>query len=117
MHEPAHDVDDYDRNIYYHPETYGLEIVAEYDSADSYEYDTTVIFRDKEDGRLYYVSDSGCSCPTPFEDVRLSDLIPLSPNSVPSFKDHVLDQHQFGNPRDVVNFIDKALVLCCGVPL
>lgn len=56
------------RNIYYEPAAFGLEIVAEHDFSDwSYQFDTRVVWRDRE-GRLYTARDSGCSCPSPFED-------------------------------------------------
>lgn len=63
-------------NIYYDPDKFGLEIVAEADFAGSYEFSMHVVFR-KQDGSLWYVHDSGCSCPTPFEDSGLNDLEPV----------------------------------------
>jgi hypothetical protein len=51
----------------------GLEFVDSIDDAGSYE--TLSVWRDKETGRIYYASDSGCSCPTPFENyTTLSSL-------------------------------------------
>ena len=62
-------------NVYYHPEDFGLEIFEEInDDNASYSFDDFVIWRRKEDGRLLFASDSGCSCPAPFEDVSVSDL-------------------------------------------
>jgi hypothetical protein len=58
----------YDRNAYYHPEALGLTVVAELEFSDmNYCYDTRVVWKD-ESGTLYTARDSGCSCPTPFED-------------------------------------------------
>lgn len=54
-------------NIYYNPEAYGLETVGEVEWGDGcYSFDLTVIWKDAE-GVYYWESDSGCSCPTPFE--------------------------------------------------
>jgi hypothetical protein len=53
-------------NIYYNPEAYGLTIVDSIDSGESYDFDMVAIWRDV-DGNLYWATDSGCSCPTPFE--------------------------------------------------
>lgn len=64
-------------NIYYDPEKYGLTLVAEADFAGAYEFSTHLVFR-KQDGSLGYVFDSGCSCPTPFEDTDVDDLKPVS---------------------------------------
>jgi hypothetical protein len=48
------------------PEAFGLEIVAEVEYSDGcYQFDTRIVWRDKETGRLYTAR--GCSCPIPFE--------------------------------------------------
>ena len=59
----------YDDNPYYNPEKRGLTIVAEGDDPDaSYSFDMFVVWTDGES--LFYAQDSGCSCPSPFEDVE-----------------------------------------------
>ena len=55
-------------NVYYDPAKFGLEIVAELDADLSYEFDMVIVWRDRA-GDLWAAADSGCSCPTPFEDV------------------------------------------------
>jgi hypothetical protein len=56
----------YEKNAYYHPEALGLTLVAELEYSDAcYQYDTRVVW--EKDGALYTARDSGCSCPTPFE--------------------------------------------------
>ena len=56
-------------NIYYNPEHYELVPVAEIDYSDGdYCFDLRVVWRSRLDGRLYTARDSGCSCPSPFED-------------------------------------------------
>lgn len=58
----------YDKNLYYSPEAFGLTPVAEIDwSSGSYEFDLRVVWRDSN-GNFYTARDSGCSCPSPFED-------------------------------------------------
>lgn len=53
-------------NPYYNPEKLDLDMIS-FDEPDlSYEYNTFCFWADK-DGLVYYASDSGCSCPTPFE--------------------------------------------------
>lgn len=61
-------------NVYYDPEKFDLEIVAEHDCAGSYEFDMLVVWRQKGSGRLLWAQDSGCSCPTPFEDIFIDDM-------------------------------------------
>jgi len=50
------------------PERHGLQIIADVEwSSGSYEFDQTVVWQHLETGQLYIASDSGCSCPSPFE--------------------------------------------------
>jgi hypothetical protein len=56
-------------NIYYNAEGCGFQVVADEDTAGSYEFDQVLVVR-ATDGTLWAAHDSGCSCPTPFEDVR-----------------------------------------------
>lgn len=66
-------------NIYYSPEKYGLEIVGQVDWTDeAYQFDMTVVWRRVADGQLLYADDSGCSCPSPFEDHGVTDLVEAS---------------------------------------
>lgn len=59
-------------NIYYNPEAFGLRSVAGIDVAGSYEFDMFEVWTDG--AQLYWATDSGCSCPVPFDEVSLSDL-------------------------------------------
>jgi len=75
---------DSDETPYSHPELFGMETVAVIQWGEaSYYFDLTAVLRRLSDGTLWYASDSGCSCPSPFEDVftweRLFNLDPLSP--------------------------------------
>ena len=57
----------WETNVYYNSEKHGLTTVAEVEYSDGcYEFDTRVVWQHK-DGRLFTARDSGCSCPTPFE--------------------------------------------------
>lgn len=62
-------------DVYYQPESFGLEIVAEVEwSPPCYDFDLTVVWVDKG-GNYYWASDAGCSCPSPFESYNsLEDL-------------------------------------------
>lgn len=61
-------------NVYYHPEHYGLEVIGdiEWDN-EAWQFNMTVVWRDQA-GNFYYADDSGCSCPSPFEDLTLERL-------------------------------------------
>jgi hypothetical protein len=55
-------------NPHYHPEKLGIKEVLTIDENDQgYDFNTLCFFAHK-DGRIFSAQDSGCSCPTPFED-------------------------------------------------
>lgn len=64
-------------NIYYGPAAFGLEIIGEvdYNKAD-YGFDLVVVWK-RADGTLVWAADSGCSCPSPFEDQSADTLNPI----------------------------------------
>jgi hypothetical protein len=65
----------WDNNPYYNPEKWGLKIFDSVEREDLiYEFDMFVIW-EHEDGRVFWGGDSGCSCPTPFEDVNSLDQL------------------------------------------
>lgn len=75
-------------NPYYHPEHCGLEMVDELDGEQDYSFDKVVIWKDLESDKYYYAHDSGCSCPSPFEDYHnLDDLGELSSDTFHGFKE------------------------------
>lgn len=53
-------------NPYYNPELLDLELISFDQPNLSYEYNTLCFWASKT-GQIYSASDSGCSCPTPFE--------------------------------------------------
>lgn len=60
------------KNIYYTPEAFGLVSIFDVDKSDGcYQFDMFVIWQALD--RYYWASDSGCSCPEPFENVDLSN--------------------------------------------
>ncbi|QFG25469.1 hypothetical protein [Actinomadura sp. WMMB 499] len=61
-------------DIYYNPEKFGLEIVGELEFLGGYEFDTFVVYREVDTGRLGYAEDYGCSCKSPFEDFKAEDI-------------------------------------------
>jgi hypothetical protein len=79
-------------NLYYRPEEYGFEIIDSVDIADSYAFDILLVVRDKE-GNLYYVQDSGCSCPVPFENTDKEDLNPITRGNLTEFE-QVCKEHK-----------------------
>lgn len=60
-------------NPYYHPEKLGLEMIVFDGDGLSYEYNTLCFWR-ASNGAVFTASDSGCSCPTPFDNVESTTL-------------------------------------------
>lgn len=65
----------YASDVYYQPEAFGLtpELEVELSEPD-YSFDILMVWRD-EDSELWYATDSGCSCPSPFEDYTSKDKL------------------------------------------
>ncbi|MFJ3084463.1 hypothetical protein ACIPJG_32565 [Streptomyces halstedii] len=57
----------YDTNVYYNPGATGLTTVGEVDTDGGYGFDMLVVWQRDEDGALFWATDSGCSCPSPFD--------------------------------------------------
>lgn len=66
----------WDRNVYDSPEKCGMRLLGSLeDGSASYSFDTVIVLQDEETRKVYAAHDSGCSCPTPFENIEgLSDL-------------------------------------------
>jgi hypothetical protein len=59
----------YETNPYFHPEALGLIPIAEIDySSGYYEFDIRMVWYHADTETFYTARDSGCSCPSPFED-------------------------------------------------
>lgn len=66
----------YNKNPYYNPQNFGLVPIGELDDPEAdYSFDTLVVWNHPESNTIYWASDCGCSCPSPFEDHNsLADL-------------------------------------------
>lgn len=62
------------KNVYYNPEDHGLTVVGTAELAESnYSFDLVGIWKGEKG--YYLATDSGCSCPSPFEDYNgIDDL-------------------------------------------
>lgn len=77
-------------NIYSEPEKFGLEIVGEIEDEPDYSFDMFVVWKDNK-GSLYYGQDSGCSCPSPFENIEsVSELEKIDKNNFDVFETAVM---------------------------
>jgi len=79
LFNPTGEGSTYEYNPYSNPGRCGLEILGSLeDPHASYSSDTVVVWIDVATNDLYAARDSGCSCPSPFEDYRgTGDLTPV----------------------------------------
>jgi hypothetical protein len=87
-------------NIYYSPERHGLTPVVEIEYSDGcYQFDTRVVWRHDETGTLYTARDSGCSCPSPFENyASIAELDRFDADEILAEID-ACDRYDFGPDR------------------
>jgi len=80
-------------NVYYSPEKNGL---SQLDCLDEpglfYEYNTFCVWQHDKSGRVFYAQDSGCSCPTPFENYRFKSPDDNTLQEVTQDNFHVFEQ-------------------------
>lgn len=66
------------KDVYYDASEFGLEKVLEINEKDlAYEFDMFVVW--KKDDVYYWASDSGCSCPSPFENYTSVEMLEHGP--------------------------------------
>lgn len=72
------------KDVYYDPQHFGLVPVYEHNFIEEpYEFDIRMVWRHAETGKLYTARDSGCSCPSPFENyTSLDSLEEIDPRLV-----------------------------------
>jgi hypothetical protein len=95
-------------NVYYDPDEYGLETFGEIDWSDgNYVFDLTVVWRRTADGVFLYADDSGCSCPSPFENTTVNDLNVVS--GLEQFKETLQSRQQPGEDRSaaIVGLLER----------
>ncbi|MFA5152732.1 MAG: hypothetical protein WC554_09250 [Clostridia bacterium] len=80
----------YEMNPYYNPEKCGLQLVYSYDRDDEpYQFNLVALWKHLATGKYYVGEDSGCSCPTPFEDFNsLADMTEVDEHEIK----RILDQ-------------------------
>lgn len=77
----------YENNVYYSPEKWGMSIFDQIDTAGAWEFDMFVIWEKDDDNTLWYATDSGCSCPTPFENIEsMKDLDQITTDTLYNFE-------------------------------
>jgi peptidase E len=89
-------------------------LIDSIDHAGSYEFSIDALFKDIETGGLYYGRDSGCSCPTPFENTTsLSSMEkiatkPALANLLKQVRSHYKSEYSYSSEPELKQFIQKA---------
>lgn len=88
----------YNPDLYNQPEKFGIKTIGEVEWDDeSYSFNITAVWQSEEDPKLFYwASDSGCSCPSPFEGFT-------------SLEGDSVDEVHKGTKRDVIAFLLEEL--------
>lgn len=90
-------------DVYYSPEKFGLTPIAEIDySSGHYEFDIRCVWK-HENGKLLTARDSGCSCPSPFEDY--SDIESLEEVNIDSLVAEVNSATEYTDPLQRKEFL------------
>ena len=107
-------------DIYYSPESYGLEVFKVLNEPNmSYEFNMFVIWVDRKERKLFYGTDSGCSCPSPFEGVQsIQELFELKDlkafeDELHSWGDSFLDAQEISS---VIDEVRVAIMYKCMLP-
>jgi len=87
-------------DVYHNPEEFGLETIGELELREpDYNFDILLVQRDTSTGKFYVNADSGCSCPSPFEDFTTKESLgtPLTAHEAVS---KIIDTcNKFGEDR------------------
>lgn len=88
-------------NPYYSPEASGLRTIGQVDWSDGdYQFAYTVVWQRIADGVFLYGEDSGCSCPSPFENLTdVSELTEATPDQIKTHLDK-RNADNYAGPRD-----------------
>lgn len=94
-------------NPYYNPEDCGLKIFESIDTAGSYEFDIFCIWEKLDDNSLWWDTDSGCSCPSPFDNGDHGhDLKPINEDTMFNFN-QALENHYCISEEDINKIKNK----------
>lgn len=94
------------KNVYYNPEEFGLETVGEFqiDEPD-YSFNIFAVWRDPKTGKFYTAIDSGCSCPSPFEDYNSMKDLTVHENAHSLVSEIRYYKDAYESPADLISRI------------
>lgn len=95
-------------DVYYQPEHFGLTPIIEVElDGESYEFNILMVWKG-QDGKLYTATDSGCSCPSPFEDyISIDDLEVVGPGWIENELIPTLRSAANVSPVEAAEYVEK----------
>ncbi len=106
---------DYDLNVYYHPEKHNLKQIAHVDFGEQWQFDMHTVWQHDQTKKLYYAHDSGCSCPTPFEDFTdISELEPITKDNLRQFEESMLNLKE--SKSEILSFLNDVKIALDAAP-
>jgi hypothetical protein len=99
----------YGEDVYSSPQKHGLEAIGDIEWDDeAYSFNMTAVWRDPQTGQLYWADDSGCSCPSPFEDSRSRD--DLTTGTADELDAHLKGQLELAADREAAGQVADLLL-------
>lgn len=101
----------YDTSVYYSPDKHDLEVVGDLELYEpNYSFDTVVAWRHVPTGEVYWAHDSGCSCPSPFENYNsVSDLTKISSENFSDLEEFVAHAYDANARADFLRKVSLAI--------
>lgn len=98
-------------DVYYNPEAFDLVPFGELEMTEpDYSFDILMVWRHTPTGDLYWAQDSGCSCPSPFEDYHsIEQLTKLTSVTVDEFAREVRRCHRPDDARALLRKVRRVL--------
>ncbi len=100
-------------NPYYDPEKCGLKLLFTLeDPSQCYDFSTVILVQDIESSKVYVCHDSGCSCPSPFENIHsLNDMTEVrSLKAVRDFVDSIGTRYSLKDVHALEDVADGVLI-------
>lgn len=96
----------YNKDLYTNPESFGLQMVGEIDlDVPDYSFDILAVLYNPVRKNFYIISDSGCSCPAPFEayiSVAAAGRTYTAHEAVAAIRHEVQGRSRADDPSDLI---------------
>jgi hypothetical protein len=101
---PRFDTEEYNSSFAYQPEKYGIKLIDEIEAERNYDFNMVCIWQNIKTGEYRWGADSGCSCPSPFENIKQWHDLDKLPETMADFEAAV---QACGSYRESPSVADK----------